>query len=242
MKKLTIIASLLIFLSSCKKNIAVTEQVNSIGAASNSVALCPNTLTCTLNSSAMVQRDSVVNTTPLYTNTNYGNYAVFKAEKWFAPGHIFESRSLIKFNLPANFFTGFNFCQAYLQLKENADPNSITYYGVNYPYAVSQPNNKAYILRVAGNWMPNAVTWNSQPPATTANAAVVPSIPTGSSYVAGSDLQSINITAIMHNVQTAGTDYGLAIAMPLNTLQNSARQFGGASAPALLQAQLVFYY
>ena len=244
MKKLSSFIILIIALSSCKKNNEIIPQANNTSTSSNAVPQCPNTYICTISDAAMVQRDSSFSGGLLYTNTNYANYPVFKAETWFAPLHVFESRSLIKFNLPPNFFSGFTFCQADLVLKENVDINSITNFGILNPYLVSQPNNAnaANIVRIRNNWNQNNVTWNTQPGVSNSNVTTVPSITTGPSYIAGSDHPTINITQIMQSVQRRGTDRGLEIKMPANSLLNAARQFGSNQVSAALQAQLVFYY
>lgn len=192
----------------------------------------------------MVQLDSSIAGGQLYANTNYNNYPVFKTESWIGPIHTFESRSLLQFNLPPNFFSGFSFCQADLVLQEYPDINSNTYFGVANPYFVTQTPNAAQIVRIRSNWQQNSVTWNTQPTVAAANAATIPGITTSPSYTAGSDNPTITITGIMQDVQNRGVDRGIEIRMPVNGIPSTAaRQFGAkATTPLSFRAKLIFYY
>jgi hypothetical protein len=225
---------------SCKKNAEVSPAA-SAQESTNSIASCTNTFICTLNKAAMVQIDTAMGGFRQYDNTNYVNYPTFKAESWFFSTHTFISRSLIKFNLPPNFFNGFTFCQADLILHEDRDPNSLAFLGFD-PYTVNQTNNRARIVRIRNTWGQNTVTWNTQPLTTNTSSALVSPIGTGTSY-SSPDNRTINITAIMNDVQTLGFDRGIEILIPANNTSLAARQFGSKyPIVSSSQAQLVFYY
>jgi hypothetical protein len=238
-----LIAISVIAMVSCKKSNQVpniSQSFNSNDVAS--LLLCPNTYTCAISQSSMVQRDSTIGGAVLYANTSYGNYPVFKTESWITPTHIFDSRSFIKFNLPPNFFSGFTFCSAEVVLHQYLDPNCIGWLGFPNPYFFSQnPNNAARILRIKTPWNPNTASWNNQPQFALANSAIVPAIPTPQLSIVA-DNQVINVTNLMTDVQASGIDRGMAIAVPAIYPSLRARHFGSVNTMPAIQAQLVFHY
>jgi len=162
-----------------------------------------------------------------YDNTNFGNKKDFNAITWTNSGSVSKVRSLIKFDLsavPANAFIS----SAYLSLYFN--PTSIE--------GNHSGSNGAFMQRITASWDESTVTWNNQPPSTTANRIILPNAATATQNY-------LNIDVTYHIQDMAvnpGSNFGFMLLLQNESVYRKMVLASSDNPDATLRPKLVITY
>lgn len=166
-----------------------------------------------------------------YATTNYNTYPRIAATTWTHAGSVIQYRSLLRFELGV-IPTGSVVQSAVLYLK--SDPANAGGEISNDPLSGS---NALFVEKVMQAWDAATVTWNTQPPTTTANRVLI------DQSLSYTENIQVNITGLVQEmVNGPATNYGIMLKLQ-NEVQFRSRSYASTDhANAALHPRLEIVY